>query len=125
MASLNRHPVSPSRGRHPTRFSSGPLSIVCSAWPMCQGTFALWNFRAAFFHMTGKPESGRAATPRGTQSLERGVELLLALGSAKGGVRLNELAETAGLSLATAHRLIGALMRRGVVERLPGTKLYV
>src|SRR5947209_1665564 len=39
-------------------------------------------------------------------------------------LRLKDIAEAVGLPPPTTHRLLTSLMAEGMVERLPGTKLY-
>ncbi len=51
------------------------------------------------------------------QSLVRGLELLRIAGSRPGGMRLNELAEGAGLKLNTAHNLVRTLCARGFLVK--------
>ncbi|MGQ9365812.1 AMP-binding protein [Azospirillum sp. A39] len=61
----------------------------------------------------------------GTQSLERAIALLRAV-AAKGeaGARLADLMAEAGLSKATAHRILAALVRDGLMEQDGGTRRY-
>jgi DNA-binding IclR family transcriptional regulator len=55
---------------------------------------------------------------RGTQSLHRAMQLLTAVGERNlGGARLTELAQATGLHIATAHRLLAALVREGMVSQ--------
>jgi len=61
----------------------------------------------------------------GTQSVDRAVDLLLAVANAGEGVRMTDLAKTCGLSVGTAHRLLQALARRGLVEIAPDSKRMV
>ncbi len=61
----------------------------------------------------------------GTQSLERAIALLRAVADAEtGGARLADLMTGVGLSKATAHRLLMALARDGLVEQDGRSKRY-
>ncbi|WP_247872352.1 AMP-binding protein [Azospirillum sp. TSO35-2] len=61
----------------------------------------------------------------GTQSLERAITLLRAVAAAgTDGARLADLMTGAGLSKATAHRLLMALARDGLVEQDTRSKRY-
>ncbi|MGW1026023.1 IclR family transcriptional regulator [Streptomyces sp. NPDC002577] len=51
--------------------------------------------------------------------LARGVALLRACGDAGDELALTELAERTGLPKPTAHRMLGELVRLGLVERVP------
>ncbi|MFC4120319.1 IclR family transcriptional regulator [Nonomuraea zeae] len=68
----------------------------------------------------------RAATQPG--SLERGIDLLIALGAATRPVTLSQLCRSTGLPKSTAHRLLGVLCSRELATRtgnayLPGELL--
>lgn len=70
-----------------------------------------------------KREPVKIAT--GTQLLDRAVAILNHLGDVGGpGLRSAELAEVLGLNQSTAHRIIGALERHGLIEREHATKRY-
>ncbi|MBK1842823.1 AMP-binding protein [Azospirillum sp. YIM B02556] len=61
----------------------------------------------------------------GTQSLERAIALLRAVADAEtDGARLADLMTGVGLSKATAHRLLMALAREGLVEQDARSKRY-
>jgi DNA-binding IclR family transcriptional regulator len=61
----------------------------------------------------------------GTQLLDRAVAILNHLGEVgRGGARVAEIAETFGLNLSTAHRIIAGLERHRYVERDALTKRY-
>ena len=61
----------------------------------------------------------------GTQALDRAARLLRLVASATGrGARLADLIAQSGLSKPTAHRLLRALERLGLVDQDPGTRLY-
>lgn len=61
----------------------------------------------------------------GTQALDRAAGLLRLVASATGrGARLADLIVQSGLSKPTAHRLLRALERLGLVDQDPGTRLY-
>lgn len=54
----------------------------------------------------------------GTQSVERVIAILRYLSMSKrGGARLSTIADDLGINRATAHRLLGALLREGLVEQ--------
>jgi DNA-binding IclR family transcriptional regulator len=61
---------------------------------------------------------------RGTQSVARAVTLLKAFSDARPGWRLTDLARAAHLHKATAHRLLAALEREGMVTRDPASEHY-
>ncbi|ALG74817.1 acetyl-CoA synthetase [Azospirillum thiophilum] len=61
----------------------------------------------------------------GTQSLERAIALLRAVAAAgTGGARLADLMTGVGLSKATAHRLLTALARDGLVDQDARSRRY-
>ena len=61
----------------------------------------------------------------GTQLLDRAVAILGYLGDVgEAGARSTDLAEALGLTQPTAHRIIGALERHGLIEREQSTKRY-
>ncbi|HTH65208.1 MAG TPA: IclR family transcriptional regulator [Gemmatimonadales bacterium] len=60
-----------------------------------------------------------ARTYPGTQAVARAVSLLKAFSDARRGWRLTDLARAAHLHKATAHRLLAALEREGMVTRDP------
>jgi DNA-binding IclR family transcriptional regulator len=67
----------------------------------------------------------RSDRPTGTQAFDRAVDLLFAVAAAKGGMRVTELAKACELNVATAHRLLQGLLRRGLVDMLPDSKRLV
>lgn len=60
----------------------------------------------------------------GTQAVARAVSLLKAFSDARRGWRLTDLARAAHLHKATAHRLLAALEREGMVTRDPAGEHY-
>ncbi|GAB2921831.1 IclR family transcriptional regulator [Nonomuraea fastidiosa] len=61
-------------------------------------------------------------------SLERGIDILLALSAASGPVTLSQLCRSTGLPKSTAHRILGVLCSRALARRvgsayLPGELL--
>jgi DNA-binding IclR family transcriptional regulator len=61
----------------------------------------------------------------GTQLLDRAVALLNHLGDiGERGARAQEVAKALGLTAPTAHRILAALQRHGLVEREIATKRY-
>lgn len=69
-------------------------------------------------------ESGTGA-PAGTQSLERAISLLRTVAThGADGARLSDLMAQTGLSKPTAHRLLTALAREGLVEQDGETRRY-
>ena len=64
------------------------------------------------------------AAPAGTQAVARALSLLKAFSDARPEWRLTELARAAHLHKATAHRLLAALEREGMVARDPTGDLY-
>lgn len=80
----------------------------------------LMNHPADIAHSPAAP-----STAGGTQSLERAIALLRAVADAEtGGARLADLMTGVGLSKATAHRLLMALARDGLVEQDARSKRY-
>ena len=53
----------------------------------------------------------------GTQAIDRAAELLVRVVESHRSVGISELAESAGLPKSTTSRLVGALERRGLVQR--------
>lgn len=71
--------------------------------------------------MTDPAESGAT----GTQSLERAIALLRVIaGRNATGARLTEIVAASGLKKATAHRLLTALVREGLVGQERGNQRY-
>ncbi|NUP00304.1 MAG: IclR family transcriptional regulator [Nonomuraea sp.] len=74
----------------------------------------------------GQEHLVRPATPPG--SLERGIDILLALSAAPRPVSLAQLCRSTGLPKSTAHRILGVLCSRELARRvgngyLPGRQL--
>ncbi len=63
--------------------------------------------------------------PSGTQSVERALAVLDALAAADGDLGVSEIAQRTGLPVSTVHRLVRALQAAGLVDRDPGTGLYL
>ena len=59
-----------------------------------------------------------ASTPTGTQSIDRAAQLLVRVVESPRAVAVSELAERAGLPKSTTSRLVAALERQGLVQRL-------
>src|SRR5436309_14636266 len=57
------------------------------------------------------------ATEPGTQAIERAAELLVRVVESPRALGVGELAEGSGLPKSTTSRLVGALERRGLVQR--------
>ncbi|WP_316193759.1 MULTISPECIES: IclR family transcriptional regulator [unclassified Bradyrhizobium] len=61
---------------------------------------------------------GDSTTQSGAQSIERAIDLMRRVAEAGGhGVRLTDLVNATGLKQPTVSRLIGALMREGLIEQ--------
>jgi DNA-binding IclR family transcriptional regulator len=61
----------------------------------------------------------------GTQLLDRTVGVIKLLGEfGEQGARMSEIAESLGLTTSTAHRIVTALERHGLIERERATKRY-
>jgi DNA-binding IclR family transcriptional regulator len=61
----------------------------------------------------------------GTQLLDRTVGVIKLLGEfGEQGARMSEIAESLGLKNSTAHRIVTALERHGLIERERSTKRY-
>ena len=61
----------------------------------------------------------------GTQLLDRTVSVIKLLGTfGEKGARMSEIAESLGLKTSTAHRIVTALERHGLIEREHATKRY-
>jgi len=56
--------------------------------------------------------------PTGTQSIDRAADLLVRVVESAAPVGIGELARTTGLPKSTTSRLVGALERRGLVQRV-------
>jgi IclR family KDG regulon transcriptional repressor len=63
-------------------------------------------------------------TDQKVQTLDRTLDLLEQLATAKGGLGVTELGEAIGLHKSTVHRLLAALAARGYVEKDPKTSTY-
>lgn len=71
---------------------------------------------------TAAPDSEQAT---GTQLLDRTVGVIKLLGTfGEQGARMSEIAESLGLKTSTAHRIVTALERHGLIEREHATKRY-
>jgi len=69
------------------------------------------------------PPDAEQAT--GTQLLDRAVGVIKLLGTfGEKGARMSEIAESLGLKTSTAHRIVSALERHGLIEREHATKRY-
>lgn len=69
------------------------------------------------------PPDAEQAT--GTQLLDRTVGVIKLLGTfGEKGARMSEIAESLGLKTSTAHRIVTALERHGLIEREHATKRY-
>lgn len=62
--------------------------------------------------------------PPGSRTVSRAMALLRAFDASRPAWRLADLARTSRLHKATAHRLLAALEREGMVARDPGGELY-
>lgn len=83
-----------------------------------------FSYKFPQYGIIGRPVTHTA--PNGTQALDRALDLMFEIARADGrSLRLSDLAERTGLTVATTHRLLGALIRRGLVDQLPGTKRLV
>jgi DNA-binding IclR family transcriptional regulator len=70
-----------------------------------------------------RPPDNDPAT--GTQLLDRTVGVIKLLGEfGEKGARMSEIAESLGLKTSTAHRIVTALERHGLIERERATKCY-
>src|SRR5258708_27798288 len=59
-----------------------------------------------------------AAEPTGTQAIDRAAQLLVSVVEASRPPSVGELSTRAGLPKSTTSRLLGALERQGLVQRL-------
>lgn len=64
------------------------------------------------------------AYPRGSQSLERGLDVLEAIAASGGEIGVRELARRCGLSPTIVQRLVSSLASRGYIERSAETQRY-
>jgi IclR family acetate operon transcriptional repressor len=62
------------------------------------------------------------ATETGTQAIDRAAQLLVLVVEAAHPVAVGELADGAGLPKSTTSRLVGALERQGLVQRIGGER---
>jgi DNA-binding IclR family transcriptional regulator len=67
---------------------------------------------------TGKPAS------RHVEAVQRAIEILRALGEARGEVGTNELARQTGITAPTMSRVLATLVAGGLVEHVPSTGRY-
>lgn len=75
--------------------------------------------------MSKRSPAGRRQAPKGTQSIQRVMSLLTAVGERNAsGTRLKDLAELTGLHMATAHRLLSALVWERMLGYDPYSKRY-
>ncbi len=75
--------------------------------------------------MPTKKSSAMARPREGTQSIVRAVELLKEIAAHNfAGTRLVDLASDTDLKAATAHRILGCLVREGLVMHRRGSKQY-
>jgi DNA-binding IclR family transcriptional regulator len=73
----------------------------------------------------GTVPAGSEAAVSGTQSLDRGIEIMRALARAGSrGLRLTDLQQEVGLTRPTTHRLVSALIRNQFVEQEETTRRY-
>lgn len=61
---------------------------------------------------------------KGVQTLDRALNVLELLAVQKSGLGVTEIGQQVGLHKSTAHRLLGALLNRGYVEKDSETGLY-
>jgi IclR family transcriptional regulator, acetate operon repressor len=66
---------------------------------------------------------GAMATETGTQAIDRAAELLVGVVESPRPVTVGELAQRSGLPKSTTSRLVGALERRGLVQRSSDRRL--
>ncbi len=59
----------------------------------------------------------QTSPPRGTQALDRGLALLMAIVASRGQTSLTKIASDLGLAISTAHRLVARLEETGMVIR--------
>ncbi len=65
-------------------------------------------------------------TARGSiQSVDRALNLMIAIADLGGEATLSALSETTGLNISTCHHLLATLIRRGFVAKSVGRKGYV
>ena len=67
-------------------------------------------------------DSAEATYP--IHSLAKGLDLLLLFKGADAAVRLSDASRSLGVSISTAHRLLGMLKSRGFVRQDPKTRAY-
>lgn len=61
----------------------------------------------------------------GTQSLDRAIAILRLVANRSGrGIRLTDITQQSGLAKPTAHRILRALQRQGLIDQDAGTDLY-
>jgi IclR family transcriptional regulator, acetate operon repressor len=73
--------------------------------------------RADMNSSRGKPGTAVAATPTGTQAVDRAAQLLIQVVHGPGPLTFTELTAAAGLAKSTTSRLLMALERHGLVQR--------
>ena len=75
---------------------------------------------------TGAPRGTRGEGKRasGSQSLERGLDILEMIEAESGDIGVRELARRVGLSPTIVQRLVSSLSARGYIEKNPETARY-
>lgn len=80
-----------------------------------------------YFRMSKVADGAEVGAPRersGVQSVERTLDILESLVEFGSEVGLVEISQTVGLPLATVHRLLGTLIRRGYVKQNRQNRKY-
>lgn len=75
------------------------------------------------YALRGRPPTRRAEPAPRVEALARGLSVLSLFSEAEPCLRLNDIAQRAGLPLATVHRLVSTLEGEGYLERLPDQRL--
>lgn len=68
--------------------------------------------------------SGSGGVSSGVQSVERALDVFEFLGRSEGEVGVSEIGAATGLSVGTAHRLLGTLVSRGYAHHNGSTRKY-
>ena len=86
---------------------------------VCPSLFTPPAAEFAIYDIIGFPygEKMEASEGQGASAVEKGIELFLAVLDAGGSTPLSEIARRAGVPVSTAHRLVAAYVRAGLLAR--------
>src|SRR3954452_21717220 len=116
----NMRPVRPTSRRSARSVGRAPTlrPVTCAAVMRLERTTPNLGFARMRLDKRGTrvPPYGRMAEA-GTQAIDRAAELLVSVVESPRPLGVSELSQSAGLPKSTTSRLVGALERRGLVQR--------